>query len=520
VTQRTAIENRGERLALWAVLISALLLRLWHLGARSVWTDEGTAWRAASSPLTQLIHLCAAEDASPPLFYLFTSAALRFGDDEAHLRLVSVLASLGMVWLTYRLTRLFASRPTAALAAAFTAVSPYQIMYAQEARTYMLVSCLLNLSLYLFARAVVMGRSRAYPPFVIASALALYTQSIAVLGVLVQAAFVVLDPRARRNVWKWVAAQGASVLLFAPWIPIQLQQAGRLSESHWYLAAPGGHGVFQVMRAVLLSPVPVRTGANGVSGLGAFLPGPVGMAALVAVVVAPLAIAAVGMVARGAGGPAARLTALALVLPPAAVLAFSAIEPLWLPRYFVFLTPPLSALLAYGLGFVKPPGLRGIWAALLLYISLYGWHRYDHDYTKEPWRDVAAHIAAVSAPGRAAALVTFDLDPYDYYNRRQKAPVAAFEVSHPDVPFSTRYTPRQLEELTDAARRDVAPFDDVWVVVRSANSESRREVARRAEAVAAEGRTLEGREVWDSMTGPLRVARYGRARPDSAAAHR
>src|SRR5205085_2821986 len=130
----------------------------------------------------------------------------------------------GLVWVTYRLARLVADRPTATLAAAFTALSPYQLMYAQEARTYTLVALWMTLSLYLFARAVLLGQSRAWLPFVLVSALGLWTQTIALLGVLVQAAIVIGTPAGRRHGIAWMLAQLGAVLLFVPWIFIGILQ--------------------------------------------------------------------------------------------------------------------------------------------------------------------------------------------------------------------------------------------------------------------------------------------------------
>src|SRR5213594_1116213 len=151
---------------------------MWRLGAQSLWTDEGSTWTAATAPLHRLIELCAFKDASPPLFYLLTALAMKFGDGEAQLRLVSALASVGLVWVTYRLARLAADRPVARLAAALTALSPYQLMFAQEARTYALVALWTTLALFLFARAVLFDQPRAWLPYVLASALGLWTQDI------------------------------------------------------------------------------------------------------------------------------------------------------------------------------------------------------------------------------------------------------------------------------------------------------------------------------------------------------
>lgn len=511
----SADRDRISRLGLPLVLVAAAALRWWNLGARSLWTDEGSAWTAASSPLPRMIHLCAVKDASPPLYYLLSSLALRFGDSEVQVRLVSFLASIGLVWITYRLARLAWSRGTAAVAAAFMALSPFQLMYAQEGRTYALVAFLTLAALHLFARAVLFDRRRAWLPFVLVSALALYSQDLALLGVGVQAAFVVLTPAGRRRFVPWMLAQVAVLALYLPWLFVSLAQAEHLSSSHWYLESPDSHGVFQVLRAVFLSPVPVVTPIAGATwpGLEAWLPRPAAHALLLLLPAVPLAAAAAGSLDRGPRARLARFAWGALVLPLAAVFAVSFRVPLWLPRYFVMLTAPLALLLAYGLARLRPPALAAVWGVVLAASWGYACARYQTDYSKEPWREAVARIAAEHAPGGTAALVTFDLDPFTYYDRRQPHPVQAFEVSHPDVPFASSYTPRQLDELTEAARRRTRDFQEVWVVVRSPNSAIRREVAARAESVAAENRTLIERDSLGAAGGPLRLVRYRRVPP-------
>jgi len=95
MTSATPVSERAglrERFAILCVIAFGAFLRFSHLGSRSLWTDEGSTWTAATLPLRALVHRCLERDASPPLYYLFESAALRFGDSEAHLRAASAIA--------------------------------------------------------------------------------------------------------------------------------------------------------------------------------------------------------------------------------------------------------------------------------------------------------------------------------------------------------------------------------------------------------------------------------------------
>jgi uncharacterized membrane protein len=495
------------------VLVGAAALRIWHLGARSLWTDEGSTWTAATAPLRELIRLCAEKDASPPLFYLLTSLAVRLGGDEAALRSISVLASVGLVWLTYRIVRLYATRSEATGAALLTAASPFQLMYAQEARSYALVAFLAVASLYLYLRAIDRDRPRDWLPFVAVTTLALYTQAIAALAIGVQAALALFTGPGRRHGKAWLAAVAACGVLYLPWLWVSLGQVGQLGESHWYLEPPGRHELVQVTRAIFLSPVPlVGSGTSYPPGLETWIPRPLAHLLVAAVSIVPIVAMVPLSMRAGRKSSFTRILLATLLLPLAAVLAVSAWKPLWLARYFVFLTPFWSALLASGLASLSPRWLRGAWTGLVLAASLYAVSRYDAGYTKEAWRDVVRTIGAEGVPRETAALVPFDLDPFRFYNVRLPRPVAAFEVSHPEVPFASHYDTVQIAHMMERAARSVAEYDDVWVVVRSPNSEVRREVAWRAERVAAAGRRFAGRWRWDATNGPLRVARYVRAR--------
>lgn len=508
-----------DSLAILAVLAVAAAVRLFELGKRSLWTDEGSTWTAASLPLQAMLRRCVERDASPPFFYLFTSWCLKFGDSEAALRMVSVIASMVLVWLTYRLARLGLSRNRSAFAALLCALSPYQVMYAQEARTYTLVAALLVGSVYFYARASISNERRRWIPLALMTAAGLWTQSIAMLGLSAQGALAVGTKSGRTRWLPWVVALVAGAALYLPWAWYARGVTEHLSSSHWYIPDPDAKSVFKVLRAALLSPLPLVSAPEGstLPGLDAWMPRLLAWAFVSLPVAIALLYGLPELAGRDGRGRITRVAWALWFVPVVAVFIVSFQRPLFLPRYFVFVTPAVSILFTLGASALPRRPLRFVLGGWLVLLSVLGLVRYQHDYTKEPWRAVTADIGARTAVGRSAVLVPFDVDPFAYYNRRLANPVAAFEVGHPAEPFAAHYTDQQLQELQAAAYRNSASYDEVWVVVRSPNSEIRREVARRAEAVAGEGRALVERRRWDSLTGPLRVSRFvrGGATPDS-----
>jgi hypothetical protein len=509
-----------------AALIIGAILRFYALGMRSLWTDEGSTWTASTLPLHDLLERCVRRDASPPLYYLLSAAALRLGNDEAHLRLVSAIASLAMVWLTYRLARLALPRSVSTFAAVLTALAPFQVMYAQEARTYTLVAALTVGATVAYGTSLLRPTRGSWAALVLTTTLGLWTQTISALGGIAQGAIAVLTPEGRRKFLPWVGAIAASVVLYLPWAWYGRGLSEHLGSSHWYVPDPDAHSVFKVLRAAIMSPMPIVTAPPGsqLPGLDHWMPRQVAWGLVALPPLVALALTLPALLRRDGRGPLARLAWAGWLVPVVAVYIVSMRQPLLLARYFVFVTPFLSVLYAIGIATLPNRPARWILGTWFILLSFVGLVRYERDYTKEPWRQVAADIGARSAPGRTAVLVPYDVDPFAFYDRGLPRPVAAFEVSHPNEPFAAAFTPRELDELESAARRDAAPYDEVWVIVRSPNSAVRREVAARAERVAGEGRQLTERRQWDSFLGPLRVARFVRdstvMRPAPAAAGR
>jgi mannosyltransferase len=133
------INDRPDRSDLWLVLGITLFgaaLRLYNLGAASLWTDEAFSAWAAGNSLPDIWHIVAARESKPPLYYWLLHFWLAAGDNEATLRLMSVMFGTLVVPVVYAIGRILGGRDVAAMTAFLMSISPVNIHYSREARMY------------------------------------------------------------------------------------------------------------------------------------------------------------------------------------------------------------------------------------------------------------------------------------------------------------------------------------------------------------------------------------------------
>ena len=211
------------RLALGAVVLLALALRLLRLGYQPLWWDEGWSVYFATTALGSMARLTAV-DIHPPLYYalLHLWVAL-FGASPIAVRLLSVLAGTATVPLLYLAGRRLTGIRAGLLAAFLLALSPFAVYYSQEVRMYGLVTLL---SLVAFTLALKMEDSGwsvvPWLGYVLAGAAALYTQYYAAFLLLALNLALIARWLPRRRPFRawlpWLTAQAAVALLFLPWL--------------------------------------------------------------------------------------------------------------------------------------------------------------------------------------------------------------------------------------------------------------------------------------------------------------
>jgi Dolichyl-phosphate-mannose-protein mannosyltransferase len=145
----------------WIALMAvALGLRLPNLGRLGLWGDEGYTAIAVKAILEHgypVLPTGGMYLRSVSFLYVDAAAAMIFGLNEFALRLPSVLANLGTIWMTYLLASLLVCRTVGLITAVMMVFAGWEIEFARHARMYAAFQFLYICSLYVFYRGFIQG---------------------------------------------------------------------------------------------------------------------------------------------------------------------------------------------------------------------------------------------------------------------------------------------------------------------------------------------------------------------------
>jgi mannosyltransferase len=408
------------------ILLLATLVRLWGLGAQSLWLDEAFSHLFATLPPDTAWQAVIADAVHPPLYYVLLRLWLVLGgQSEFALRFSSVLAGVLAVALMIRAGWAWMDRRVARWGALLMALNPFHVWYSQEGRMYALLALLALAGMMAFCRALDSRRPWAWGGLIGVSALAYLTHYFALYLPLVEFAFLLATfGRHHRVLARWAVAQALAVLPLAAWLVALYSTGG------------GTFGIGWIPRPRL---------ADLLRTLWSF-----GMAydgRVTSLVVAGLLIWG-GLLAWGAWGGRSRrlgraLLGLALALPPLVTFLLSLRRPTYVDRFFIGSLPAFLLLAAAGLARLPRP-VGWTMGLALAGLSLWGVVRFRADplFVKEDWRGAAAYIEAREAVGDTLALRHFQyVVPFRYYYRgalepaavtrnQQTTPLADIAVSH------------------------------------------------------------------------------------------
>jgi len=348
--------------ALVALVLVSLLLRSQAIHAR-FWIDEGLSVGIADRPLGE-IPGALRQDGAPPLYYVVLHVWMSvFGRGEGDTHALSLLFALLCVPAGFWAGRTLFGERAGWFAAVLIALSPYLTFYAQETRMYSLVALESLVLVTTFALVFVHRRRGWLPVFVGALAALILTHnwglfagvaSALALGVLV---WLGREEDRRGLLRDGLIAYGGAALLYLPWLPTLIFQAG-------HTGAPwASRPAFKDLISGLGLTVGGDTTALAIAlvggfGLGSLLLGRAAMRGL-----------------RDHDGAEGRRARAALVILGISLCGIaiawlaSQASPAWANRYFAVFVTPILLVMGFGMARAGRIGLVALGLVAVLWLD-------------------------------------------------------------------------------------------------------------------------------------------------------
>lgn len=171
----------------------------------------------------------------PPLYFVMTNLWVQcFGSTVAATRSFSAFISLlvfpALYWLCQEL---FQSKIVGLVAIAIIAVSPFHLVYAQEARMYSFSTLNILLSSAALLRAIRLHTKASWSIYSVTLLMGLYTNLLFSLVAIGQGIYIAVNQglRTRKILIAYVSALLAGILAFLPWLFLIITQSDKVQET-------------------------------------------------------------------------------------------------------------------------------------------------------------------------------------------------------------------------------------------------------------------------------------------------
>jgi hypothetical protein len=411
---------RTRSVLLWAGLFAlALALRVFRLDEQSLFWDDYNGLVGLAEP-GFVDSILAARDVNPegmPLYhivqYLFRGL---IGDSPLAMRGLSIAIGLATLPFVYAAASAAFGRSAGMLAAFLFAVSPQHIYHDQSIRNYPLAVLLATAAVWALIRTQQGGGRRFLALNLLLNAALVWTQLLGVFAVAAQgAALLLAAPRHVRRWGGWALCQGLMLAPVTLWV---LTMPHVPEYGYWHFHAPG---LWQVASNICaMDNLPnsgeiCPAGASWRVALGPFASdsplfsaGTVWVQTLIGA--GCLLWAASWLAWRAASRPddgkprktgadaALTLFALAVLPPVALALVSHAWRPMYYPRYFLYSTPCLYALMGGAWAALPRRPLRAAFLAALMVLYTLQLCLLLPGTTRTPWREAGERVLQEARP--------------------------------------------------------------------------------------------------------------------------
>lgn len=422
----TAITGRDGRAGSWLarqsdariallcflfVFCVGFVARLYDIASMPFWLDEVTTVQRASLPFWDMVANSLANHHLPSYFAL----AQLFGSHgmtEAALRFPSALFGALSCGVLFLIGRVLGGWRAGLVAGLLLALSPLQVQYGQEARSYTFVVLMMAIGLLGFVQLAQDPRSASLPrndpqarlrPWVVytlgtlGGLNVLSTAFFWLISANIGVAAILLLGRGfdrRRFLLRWFVTLGVIALFTLPWFgAMDYFTHGEMTDAtnwvpqitwHSFLSVVGSLYFMRVSRLISFHVFPAAIPGFGVL---VFVFGVLGLIYLRR-----------GL--KAAVRPRGLILALiiAAAAPPLLILLISIVKPLWMPRYLLWSTVPFLVFVGLGINAVPRRWRDGALAALGV-LALINLLPYYHAETKPRWDLAGLALAHEMHPG-------------------------------------------------------------------------------------------------------------------------
>lgn len=473
--------NKLPTVAIAAICIGYLAVRLWGLTDSCLWFDEIFSVHAAGHSWTSILGFVSLDLIHPPLFYVLLKLWIGIGGESVFwLRLFPVIFSVIAIFPFLSLCReLKLGKWTQVVALFLLAINGSLIKYAQEVRMYSLLMCLSLFSIWLFARYFVKGKS--FIPLVIVNVLMVYTHYFGWFVVLSEVLLIVwFQPIKWRRI---VVMFGITLACFLPWaiaVVLAARSGSGLEQNIGWMARPGIRLVITFVLNILEPFYFQTSSAEPISILQVTIP------LLLIVIVAAVLYLANWQKLDQHERRHAYFLLLFIKLPVVITFLASWLLPysMWGTRHLIIVVAPLCIFAAMMLTLRSVKWLPATAVGLVLLFAGYGLVvRAGKDAPQNSWCSWGPVAEKVLAVEKASIYVVEDLSAYHvWYSNRAGPTVAVRKVTGIDGVLEDKayFLPRGFDGVRSV---DISAIDEprIWLIYRAPHTngdESRSESQR------------------------------------------
>jgi mannosyltransferase len=397
-----AVENIiKDNIILLIIFLTGIFLRLYEIARKPLWLDEASTYFLTNQPDIQSVWVAASNDHHAPLHFITVWLIKFIGTSEFWLRFPSAIAGALTIIFIFLIVKELIDKNTGIIAAALLAVSPYHIMYSQEARMYGMVVLFVAAATYMLIRASRTKSRNDWILFGIACALAFYTHfyaSFAILSLII--GYVIIrskDIQLKKlpdDAKYFTVGLIISAILVSPLISSFINQSG-FFVSHTF---NWGLSMWNIPSQALL--------------MFSYYSEPIALIFI-------MCLAAGTWVLFNRDKYVAAALVAAMAIPMIISLYLSQIIPFNI-RYLMYIMVIFLAVISIPISWLgqkihKKHGYI-IMAALIILISMIPVSAYYTNPIQEDWRVISAHIERITRPGDAIApLPYYMIQPLSYY---------------------------------------------------------------------------------------------------------